>query len=159
FNVNVTPDNTLDQYATEFGNMSLILKALLYQSQDYGLTLSAGMGVLIPTGEDSRTTVIDYGSTEGNVQNSGQRRRDISIANETWSLSPYLAVLATPTERAFTQGFASIEFPLNKSHVTYIDQFTVGHFAADPTAIAVGNLAPAFVAKGSVAEQTLLHLD
>jgi hypothetical protein len=165
FTTTVTPDQTLGHYDTEFGNITLILKGLFYENRNIGLYISGGTGILIPTGQDSRTTVIDFGSTGldslGNptVQNSGERQRAITIENETWSLSPFVAFLATPTSRCFTQGFAGVEFPLDKSTVTYNDKFLIGNFPGDPTSVTLGSQAPPYSVRNSIQEQTLLHLD
>ena len=111
-----TPQETFGTTATQLGDMSAILKLLLFRTDCFAL--SAGVGVLIPTGPDTNIRVTDlYSFAPPGV--SGTRVRDFSIQNQTWSLSPYLGFLATPGERFFAQGFWQIEVPLNRSNVVY----------------------------------------
>jgi hypothetical protein len=162
FNVTATPQNTLGHEDTEFGNLTLILKSALYRDRTAGLTVSGGLGVVIPTAEDTQVRLVDYASFIIVPVPSFQRERDVRIANETASLSPFLAALYAPNPRWFTQGFAAVEVPVGGSQITYTDHFILG---ANPTLLAPGTPGPAgtivapFTVQGTIHEQTLLHLD
>src|SRR5436190_22757454 len=51
FGVNSTPDRTLGNYGTQFDNMTLILKGLVYRSTP--LAISGGLALGIPSGDDT----------------------------------------------------------------------------------------------------------
>jgi hypothetical protein len=162
-NTVTTPGNTLGHEDTEFGNMTVILKGLIYKDCDSGWAFSGGVAVGIPTQQDAAVSVVDYGGgTASEPVSTIQRLRQIQIANETWSLSPFLAALWTPNDRFFAQGFVQADLPLNSSTVTYTDQFTRGFPPSAAAALPpppLGTLNPPFTVRGSVDEQTLLHID
>jgi hypothetical protein len=178
FNVIRTPQDTLGQEDTEFGNLTLILKGLLYETPH--LALSAGASLGIPTAEDTRVRVIDYLGDVFLFTADTQRERDFHITNATWSLSPFVAFLATPTPRLFGQGFLQVEFPLNDSTVTFSEFFPhqippnlqasgSRQKRANVTPIPIAqlvtesltgvNLTPPFVVRSGIDEQTLMHVD
>lgn len=122
FIVQNTPDQTLGRDDTEFGNMSLIFKGLLYR--DCNFLLSAGVGVQIPTAQDARVRVVDY---EGDVLLNDaevRRQREFLIKNETWSASPFLAALYTPNDRVFAQAFIQLDCPVTSNRVIYNSTIT-----------------------------------
>ena len=162
FNVAATPQDTLGHDDTEFGNLTLIFKGLMYQNRCSGWYVSGGAGLTIPTGEDAHLAVIDYAgdSTAAAVTNI-QRERILDVANETWSLSPFVAALYTPNDRFFTQGFASVEVPLGSSRVSYSESYPRGGFPpgdVSPLALPT-SMVPPFSVTDRINEQTLLHLD
>ena len=124
FPVTSTPERTLGSDGTQFDNMTLIFKGLLYRSSP--LAVSAGVALGIPTGADTDVRIIDYSGMTGQGVATVQRERDIHIDNETWSLSPFLAAVYTPTKRFFTQGFLQFDFGLNNSTINYSNTFTQG---------------------------------
>src|SRR5262249_55188554 len=76
---------------------------------------------------DTNVRVIDYATTTTEAEaNTIQRIRDYHINNQTWSLSPFLAFLARPTDRAFCQGFLQFDFPLNSSTITFTERIPRG---------------------------------
>lgn len=151
FNVQTTPEDTLGHSDTYFGDMTVILKAMLYTNESSGLFVSAGMGVGIPSGPNTQVQVIDYGASANVAAASEQRLRDVLIADETWSVSPFVAALYTPNERFFTEGFLSLEDPLNSSRITYNDRFLIAPPGTPSSTI--DNYTT------HISEQTLLHLD
>lgn len=158
-NVSRTPDQTLGSDGTEFGNVQLIFKGLLYNTP--GFAFSGGLSVAIPTAPATNVTVTDYlGDLRFNNADV-QRVREFHIDNDTWSLSPFLAFLASPADRWFAQGFAQVELPLNSSRVTYRETLPAARPGLDPTAIVPppGGLLPPINQQTSIREQTLLHLD
>ena len=170
FNTVTTPENTLGHSDTYFGDITLIWKTLLYSNKTAGLFVSGGLSLGIPSAPDTNVTVVDYSGAPNNALASAQQTRTIEIADDTWSLSPFVAVLYTPTDRFYTQGFMELEVPLNGSAVTYSDRYTIGsstlvgatreQLAAINTAIAAGQSAlPPFTVHTNINEQTLLHLD
>src|SRR5262249_49366800 len=80
FNVTRTPEQTLGSERTELGNISLIVKALFQQSRE--VALSGGLGLGVPTANNTRVRVTDY---EGdlNLQTVEiQRVRQFDVKNE-----------------------------------------------------------------------------
>ena len=80
------------------------------------------------------------------------------ISNETSSLSPFLAVLYTPSDRLFTQGFFSVEVPLGSSQIAYADSYLHGQVPNTPASLPQNIVTPFYVTD-RINEQTLLHLD
>ena len=166
FNTVTTPENTLGHSDTYFGDITLIWKSLLYSNKCAGLFVSGGLSLGIPSAPDTNVTVVDYTGAPGSPIASAQQTRSIAISDDTWTLSPFVAVLYTPTDRFYTQGFMELEVPLNSSSITYSDRYTIGTgnlTGAPPAtfaAIASGQaIVPPFTVHTKVDEQTLLHLD
>jgi hypothetical protein len=162
FPVTATPGQTLGSDGTEFDNMTLIFKGLVYRTCP--MAISAGLGLGIPTGADTNVAIVDYsgGTTQGLA--SVQRVRDIHIDNETWSLSPFVAALYTPNSRFFAQGFAQVDVPLNDSTINYSETITRGTIPPVAALGGVGllrfpSLDPPFSVHRDISEQTLLQLD
>lgn len=160
FITNSTPENTLGHEDTEFGDMSVILKGLLYQR--CGLAISGGLGVGIPTSQDTNLLIHDFGSTatdlpkgKGSVTrvNSDERLRAIHVHNDIVGLSPFVAFLATPTDRLFLQGFVQYDFPVNKDRIDYAEA-RFGPFGP----VTFGNPVPPPTST-NIEEQQLLHFD
>jgi hypothetical protein len=167
-NVQRTPEQTFGHQSTEFGDMDLIFKGLLYQ--DRGFAVAGGVSVHIPTARDTNITVVDY--TGPLILNNAeeQRIRQFHIANQTWALTPFLAAQVTPTDRLFAQGFASFEIPLNSSRIDFTETFGIlrpgltplsfQQGAANGTlAVPPGALVPPFAFRDHINEQALMHLD
>jgi hypothetical protein len=79
---------------TEFGNIPLTLKVLLLRREQ--LKLSAGCGVIFPTG---RSAAIDLGDGES-----------LEVRNEAVHLEPFLGCLWQPNQKWFVTGFAACDF-------------------------------------------------
>ena len=145
-----TPQNTLGQSDTEFGNMTVVLKGLAYQSSR--LAISGGMAVGIPTAQDTKVRVTDFLGDAFDNDIEVQRQRDFVINNDTWAISPFLAALATPTDRFFAQGFLQFDVPLNKSTINYSELAVVD---TEPDELYLSPL----VATDKIREQTLMQID
>jgi hypothetical protein len=147
-----TPVTTRGSEGNQFGDMSAILKASLYETP--GLLVSGGLAVGIPTGPDTNVRVTDYVGGRTSLYAEIQRIREFNIANETWALSPFLAALATPTDRFFAQGFLQFECPLNGSSYSFSDTFPIvaGRSPAQLGFVPVAQ-------HGRIDEQFLMHLD
>jgi hypothetical protein len=158
FPVTATPAQTLGSNGTQFGNMTLIFKGLAYSCQR--LSLSGGVALGIPSGDDTTVAITDYsgGTTQGAA--TIQRVRTVHIDNETWSLSPYVAYLATPTERLFAQGFLQFDFPLNDSTINYSNVYPRGSaFPLPAPLVRFPTLNPPFSVRGGIQEQALMQVD
>ena len=90
-----------NQMATEFGNISLTPKVLLYQGDR--TAVSTGLGMVFPTGNDS--VVTDDASTV------------IVFENSSVYLQPFVGIYNAPTERLFHQFLAQVDFDVNGSDV------------------------------------------
>jgi hypothetical protein len=147
-----TPQNTLGNTDTEFGNMSVILKGLMFQSPRFAFSL--GLAIGIPTARDENVRVIDFLGDAFDNDIEIQRQRLFHISNDTWSLSPFLAALTTlgPNQRFFAQGFMQFDFPVNSSHVNYSELALVN---TEPAEIRLDTL----FADAKLREQTLMLTD
>jgi hypothetical protein len=112
------PLNTLDAPAsvtgtavtpTDVGDLSVILKSVLYRSDDCGRLVSAGLAITAPTGPDS-------------FANDGSR-----TFHET-TLQPFAAFLCARGDFYF-QGFSAIDVPTDSHDVTlWFNDLGVGYF-------------------------------
>jgi hypothetical protein len=87
-----------------WGNIALILKTLLWQSQTAAVAM--GVGIDIPTGSDVQADLYDA---------------TLLIDNEALHLGPYLGITSTPTERMFFHAFAQVDFATNGNSVRFVD--------------------------------------
>lgn len=100
FAATLAADQTLGVQSkdTEFGNMTIVGKQVLLQN-DQSL-LSAGLGVAMPTGSDSRLFLPN-----------GQQV--LHIDNESVHLLPFVAALSSPNDRWFWQSFLQFDVDTN----------------------------------------------
>jgi hypothetical protein len=151
-----TPQNTLGNERTEFGNMTVILKALIFGSPK--VAISTGLSFGLPTGDDTHVVVTDFLGRSNVNSVDLQRVRDFQVGNDTVSISPFLAALYKPTDRFFAQSFAEFDFPVNPSAVTYTE--TVPLNVGQPfVATTPGTLTPPFTVHHHLDEQKLFQLD
>lgn len=121
----------------EVGNLSLVLKGVLYEDRD--LVLSTGLGIELPTGDDAvaRVGVSQY-----------------VLRNEAVHIHPFLAATALAGE-SFYHGFLQVDLAANGNGLDVRD------VAIDP--LGLGFAGPgSFGVNGRVGEftpQTLIHLD
>ncbi len=151
-----TPGNTLGLEDTEWGNLTVILKGLLYRTDRFAI--SAGLALGIPTGQDIDVAVTDFLGDPAFNNLSIQRVRDFHIDNDTWSLSPFIAGLWTPGPRFFSQGFLAVDVPLNSSKYTFAETTPIVLNGPFPASGLPGTVPP-FTVSGRIAEQTLLQAD
>ena len=123
--------------ATELGNISLMFKALLYESRS--CALSAGVGVTLPTAQDVEYLVTtDNGLIfpNGTLANSSILL-DVFGSNETVYISPYLAWLTRqPNSGFFHQGFLQVEVAANPSSIAVAGNGLTDFLdAADPNIV------------------------
>ena len=86
---------------TEFGNLSLAVKRMLYQDQCSALSI--GLGIVFPTGDDFQIV--------GDVV-------DNRFANDSVHLQPFIGYYHAPSRRCFTQFFAQLDFDTDGNDVT-----------------------------------------
>jgi hypothetical protein len=175
--VEPTPWATWGEYAWEMQDVSMIFKFLLHHDPCRERYIAAGLQVTAPTARNVDVNVTDfYGPVQ--LDGTGQplldswldtygiRNRWFRIDNETWSLSPFLAMTSKPTQRTFFNGFLQVDVPLGTNHVR-LDQYYLrlpegdpgsGDFdlSLEPDAEWADHVAPL---EGEVADQTLLHVD
>lgn len=154
----------LNDYATEFGNMNVLAKALLLQNSTWAVSL--GAGVNIPTQQDVRISVNIH---DDNFLLSGPGvnlppnttagiNADIAgiVHNQTVNLSPFIGALYTPNDRFFGQGFFQVDCPLNSSNVSMSGQGNAYRYngsAITPESINIPSV------QGSVAQQLLARVN
>jgi hypothetical protein len=159
FGVRDTPGDTLGRDGTQSENIDLIFKGLLLRRER--LAVSGGLGVEVPTAADTHVGVTDFSGRVSQGVATVERFRDFRIDNETWALSPFVALLATPGPRFFAQGFLEFDFPLNPSTINYSDTFVRGRGFAIPPQFSGGvpTLVPPFAVRSGISEQSLMHVD
>src|SRR5439155_26421533 len=97
--------------SVDIGDLTVILKALLWEDRDRGLLLSAGVAVTVPTGPDSFAGVP---SVVGAFHNT--------------LVQPYLGSLWS-LNNLFVQGFSAIDIPTDSNDVTFMfDDIGIGYF-------------------------------
>jgi len=100
--INTTSDDgVLSGDSTEFGNLHLTFKALLFSNEH--AAASAGVGVSIPTADDTALRV------------AGQDV--IRIENEAFLYTPFAALLLTPNDRLFAQAWFQYGYDGNSNPV------------------------------------------
>jgi hypothetical protein len=154
FTTQETPANTLGHYDTEFGNMDVILKGVLCRTPHF--VLSGGLSAGLPTGRSTNMIITDVGAPSTDPNITFLHDREVFIRNETFTLTPFLAFLANPTKRWFTQGFLSFELPLNSSQISYTDRFFLNQPGSVPSP---GAIPTPFTVEESIHEQPLMHVD
>jgi hypothetical protein len=82
------------------GNIAVITKRILYQTDD--LAVAGGLGMDLPTGTDAAGEVSSW---------------SYRVRNRAVHLSPYLGLVRTPNDRLFYQGFLQVDVPLNGNPV------------------------------------------
>jgi hypothetical protein len=107
FGSGLDSDQQIDQsvMATEFGNMALAVKALLWQRRRSACGF--GLGMVFPTGDDGR--LLDQ--TRGTEV--------VRVENEAVHLQPFVGGVWTPTDRLFMQAFAQVDFDANGNPVVF----------------------------------------
>jgi len=99
-----TGARTAENHGGEIGNLSVLLKRLIYYDQQTSVV--AGVGVEAPTGSDflSRTEDIRF-----------------RVSNDAVHLVPYLGLLYSPDDRWFLHGFVELDVATNGNRITYVD--------------------------------------
>ena len=101
------PSATDNNEATAFGNMSLAIKAMLYEGRT--VYVSAGLGMIFPTAADA----------ELYMDSRNDSNPDLLIENDSVFLQPFLGVLWTPRDRrCWVQFFSQADFDTTGSKVT-----------------------------------------
>ncbi|HEV3136634.1 MAG TPA: hypothetical protein VGZ26_02000 [Pirellulales bacterium] len=95
---------------TQFGNMSLALKFLLWREDNFAL--AAGTGLNLPTAPD--------------VQIFQFNQQALTLKNQSVHLLPYVGMYWAPTSRAYVQSFLQIDVDTNGNAVTVPNVGTVG---------------------------------
>lgn len=99
-------DGVTNTDSTQFGNMTMYLKQLLYTSDT--VAVSGGLGIALPTASDVHVRTV-----------AGQEL--VNIKNESVHLLPFLGSLYTPTDRMFVQQFLQFDFDANGNPVSVTD--------------------------------------
>jgi hypothetical protein len=88
---------------TLIGNMTFTLKQTLLQREEY--LISSGLGVAVPTSEDTRVLL-------------GGGQEILRIESQAVHLLPFVALMATPSERVFFQSFLQLDIDANGNRVS-----------------------------------------
>ncbi len=97
----VTINGSTNTSEVEFGNITLALKRVLAQGNDW--VVSAGLQLSLPTASD-----LSYSITDGT-----RTAEFLRIENESVHLMPFLGAAMTPTSRSFIQGFVQVDADSN----------------------------------------------
>jgi len=173
-----TPEDTLGEQGWELMDMSMILKFLLHYDPCRERYIAAGLQLVAPTARDINVSVTDYWGWAfwgfdwstwdewvSQYDTSAVRNRNFHIENETWALSPFLAMTSKPTPRTFFNGFLQVDIPLNSNTVVFNQAY--GHVVATEEdgvlQMQIEDVTDLMGVDsdetGKVADQTLLHLD
>ena len=95
---NIVADGVTNSTSTQFGNLTMYFKQLLYRSET--VAVSGGLGIALPTANDLHV-----------VTSTGQQL--VNIKNESVHLLPFLGSLYTPNDRLFMQQFLQFDFDTN----------------------------------------------
>lgn len=110
----VTGPSAPEATTVEFGNISLAIKALLYENCCCGLKVSGGVLLEMPTAPNVRIRVL---ADPTPFLNPIDYR--FLYENESYILSPFLAVLYAPNRRAFFQAFTQVENDVSGSDLFF----------------------------------------
>jgi hypothetical protein len=154
------PTPAVDERNTELGNLTGIFKLLLVEGRQ--LSLSTGLGLNVPTARDvqvrfvggSNALVLPQPPLPPVLMPDFFGVSEVTVRNETFNLSPFLAALWTPSDRVFLHGFAQWDLPLNPFSVeTNEHVFITGpEFETDPIEIRQ-------TSAGELSQQELLRLN
>jgi len=109
-----------DTLATEFGNLTLTFKALIYERKDW--SVSTGLGMIFPTAEDAVVT--------GSV--SGVPQIESVFTNESFYLQPFLGVNYSSKGPLFFQFFTQTSFDTSGSVISVMNNNNVFDSLAAP---------------------------
>lgn len=96
---------------TEWGNISLVFKREMHETQNF--TFTGGLGLNMPTARDYEC-MIDL---------NNNNTASVNIDNTTWRLTPYFGFQWHPNRRTFGHFVSQLELPLSQSDVTFTDVF------------------------------------
>ena len=97
----------LSNRATEFGDINLTLKGLIFSGS--AVNVSTGLGISFPTADDA----VLRGSDGADL---------LRIKNEAYTLTPFIAALFTPNDRLFGQAWMQFSFDATGSKVLVAQQ-------------------------------------
>ncbi len=146
----------------EFGNISVIFKALLHQRRRF--LLSGGLGVKIPTADDvtvhgdlnSNFLVLE--DTTPQLFAFTDAEFDILVRNNTVEISPFLAWMWMPNDRFFHHGFFQVDVAANPSPASLTGGGDIWSFTLTPPA-PVEHIPLAIDEAGLLHLQTLMRLN
>lgn len=135
-----------DNREAAFGNLSFIMKGIMYEQSNFVLT--GGLGVTVPTAEDvsfglGARTLVDLDPLFPGLIGVSQTAFLYEYENKTVYLSPFASWIYTPSSpqaRWFHQGFLQIEVAANPSTLTttgtsrldtFLGTIDPGNFAGD----------------------------
>jgi hypothetical protein len=111
----------------DIGDLTIILKALLWENLDGGWLVSAGVAVTVPTGPDSFAGVNSV----------------VGAFHDTL-IQPYLGYLWN-LNNLFVQGFSEIDIPTDSNDVTFMfNDIGIGYFLMRNGGRFISGLAPTF---------------
>jgi hypothetical protein len=99
----IIPDGTTSTSHTEFGNLTMYLKALLWQNEQ--LAFSTGLGIAVPTADNANNRDAD-----GTML--------MQVKNQSVHLLPFLGAVYAPDERLFVQGILQFDVDANGNPVS-----------------------------------------
>lgn len=88
----------------ETGNISFIIKTMLYETQNTGVAV--GLGTETPTGSDAKLSLLPT---------------TLHLHNDAVYLVPYVAMTGTPSSRLYYNGFFQVNVPTRGNELTVRD--------------------------------------
>jgi hypothetical protein len=99
-------DPTANNVSNEIGNIAFALKGLLLQRET--VALSAGLGLVLPTGPDT------------NLFGAGNQGLVMTMENEAYYLQPFLGLWYNPDDQFFAQFAAQLDFDAHGNPVNFV---------------------------------------
>jgi hypothetical protein len=98
----INGDGSATTGSTQFGNLFLAFKGLLYRTNTFAF--SGGMSMTLPTAND-----LVYTSTAGGLN-------QFIMRNDEVHLQPFLSFLHTPNDRFYWQGLCQVDMAVNSNN-------------------------------------------
>lgn len=144
----------------ELGNLSLVFKALLHESND--CAISAGVAFTLPTARDVNygVDIVDSFTFNGfpTITADQDILLDLAVSNESVYIAPFLAWLMQPNPRFYHQGFLQVEVAANPSNVRVIGD-GISEFFDGGASLGVNNWFVPFPGRTELFAQSLLRLN
>ncbi len=99
---NISADGLSDGEQLEFGNVSIVLKSLLYRDDEFAI--SGGLQTALPSADPINVNLAD-GTTV------------FQVKNQSVHLMPFVGALFTPNDRLFSQAYMQFDFVANGNDV------------------------------------------
>jgi len=166
--VDPTVRDTWGREGWELQDISLVLKAAIYRDPTNDFCFSGGFQVVAPTARGTRVSVTDYWAYYLPPYGAfwsmmGRRTRTFDVGNDTWTLSPFLALSSKPTPLTFFNAFVQLDVPVGTDKIAFAQHYETTYLMG-PFSSLIPTHYPQYqpvqeTFTGSVRDQLLAQLD